>query len=46
MIVVAHRLGFVLANAGIDRSNVDDDNSVLLLPEDPDSTARQLRDAI
>ncbi|MBX3513365.1 MAG: coenzyme F420-0:L-glutamate ligase [Xanthobacteraceae bacterium] len=46
VIVVAHRLGFVLANAGIDRSNVDDDNSVLLLPEDPDSTARQLRDAI
>lgn len=46
VIVVAHRLGFVLANAGIDRSNVEDDNSVLLLPEDPDRTAREVRDAL
>jgi len=50
VIVVAHRLGFVLANAGIDRSNVerdsDDDERVLLLPRDPDGSARRLRDAL
>lgn len=46
VIVVAHRLGFVLANAGIDRSNVDDNNSVLLLPENPDRTALELRKAL
>lgn len=46
VIVVAHRLGYVLANAGIDRSNVEDggdDGSVLLLPENPDRTACDLR---
>lgn len=47
VIVVAHRLGFVLANAGIDRSNVgpdaDDAEQVLLLPRDPDGSARALR---
>lgn len=47
-IVVEHRLGFVCANAGIDHSNVagDGDESgewVLLLPEDPDRSARELR---
>lgn len=46
VIVVAHRHGYVLANAGIDRSNVEDGSesgSVLLLPKDPDGTARDLR---
>jgi coenzyme F420-0:L-glutamate ligase/coenzyme F420-1:gamma-L-glutamate ligase len=50
-IIVEHKLGFVCANAGIDHSNVAGDGSkdeeyVLLLPEDPDRTARQIRDAI
>lgn len=46
VIVVAHRLGLVMANAGIDRSNVEQDGkgeSVLLLPLDPDRSAAQLR---
>lgn len=43
VIVVAHRLGIVLANAGIDRSNVAEDDTVLLLPHDPDRAARDLR---
>jgi coenzyme F420-0:L-glutamate ligase/coenzyme F420-1:gamma-L-glutamate ligase len=46
VLVVVHRLGFVLANAGIDASNVDDgepDASVLLLPVDPDASAERLR---
>ena len=35
--------GFVCANAGIDSSNVPDDDTVCLLPEDPDASARNLR---
>jgi coenzyme F420-0:L-glutamate ligase/coenzyme F420-1:gamma-L-glutamate ligase len=47
LIIVEHRLGFVCANAGIDRSNVENDEDgewVLLLPEDPEMSARELRD--
>ncbi len=43
VLVVAHRLGLVLANAGIDRSNVEGEDVVLLLPEDPDASAAQIR---
>ncbi|MGI9382268.1 MAG: coenzyme F420-0:L-glutamate ligase [Methyloligellaceae bacterium] len=46
VIVVAHRLGHVMANAGIDRSNVEPDETgerVLLLPEDPDVSAARLK---
>jgi len=46
LIVVVHRLGFVLANAGIDQSNVEPDgngDSVLLLPTNPDESCRSLR---
>jgi len=42
-----HRLGFVMANAGIDHSNVaatDGGERVLLLPKDPDGSARALRE--
>jgi coenzyme F420-0:L-glutamate ligase / coenzyme F420-1:gamma-L-glutamate ligase len=43
-IIVAHRLGFVLANAGIDMSNVAPDGGgrALLLPQDPDRSCREL----
>ena len=46
VIIVEHRLGFVMANAGIDNSNVEPagaDERVLLLPRDPDGSARRLR---
>lgn len=46
VIIVAHRLGFVMANAGIDSSNVEDgqdEEIVLLLPENPDASALRLR---
>ena len=44
LIVVEHRLGFVLANAGIDQSNVGAKGDyALLLPENPDRTCAQLR---
>jgi coenzyme F420-0:L-glutamate ligase/coenzyme F420-1:gamma-L-glutamate ligase len=45
-VIVAHRLGFVAANAGIDQSNIgngDEDDRVLLLPLDPDGTCARLR---
>lgn len=43
VLIVQHRLGFVMANAGVDASNVDDPEQVLLLPADPDGSARRLR---
>jgi len=43
LIISRHRRGYICANAGIDESNVGEDESVLLLPEDSDSSARQLR---
>ncbi len=49
VLIVRHRLGFTSANAGIDRSNVaqtGDDETVLLLPIDPDGSAAALRDEI
>ncbi len=50
LIIVEHRLGFVCANAGIDQSNVgpgeEEDALVLLLPEDPDASARRLREGL
>jgi coenzyme F420-0:L-glutamate ligase/coenzyme F420-1:gamma-L-glutamate ligase len=47
-IIVVHRLGFVLANAGIDQSNVgkDGEEQVLLLPADPDRSCRAIRAAL
>ncbi len=42
ILIVRHRLGLVLANAGIDQSNVADGHA-LLLPIDPDASARNLR---
>jgi coenzyme F420-0:L-glutamate ligase/coenzyme F420-1:gamma-L-glutamate ligase len=48
VLIVRHRLGLVLANAGIDQSNVDHagGTSALLLPLDPDATCQRLRTAI
>jgi coenzyme F420-0:L-glutamate ligase/coenzyme F420-1:gamma-L-glutamate ligase len=47
-VVVEHRLGFICANAGIDHSNVAGEAGqtgewVLLLPEDPDAAAAEVR---
>ncbi|MYA09636.1 MAG: coenzyme F420-0:L-glutamate ligase [Holophagales bacterium] len=49
VIIVEHRLGLVLANAGIDQSNLragDDHGHALLLPEDPDASAAALSQAL
>ena len=48
-IIVEHRLGYVHANAGIDRSNIprdDEEPAVLLLPVDADASARSLADSL
>lgn len=47
VLIVRHRLGCISANAGIDRSNIDEGESqMLLLPEDPDRSAAELREGI
>lgn len=45
IIIVEHRLGFVMANAGIDQSNTPAGQAVLL-PEDPDASAMRLAAAL
>jgi coenzyme F420-0:L-glutamate ligase/coenzyme F420-1:gamma-L-glutamate ligase len=47
VMVTTHRLGFTSANAGIDQSNLEDsDDAALLLPIDPDESARRIADGI
>jgi coenzyme F420-0:L-glutamate ligase/coenzyme F420-1:gamma-L-glutamate ligase len=49
LIVVEDRRGFICANAGIDRSNIEqggDEETVALLPLDPDASARTIRERI
>lgn len=46
VLIVRHRLGYIMANAGIDRSNIgaaDGKERVLLLPRDPDASATEIR---
>lgn len=50
-IIVEHRRGFICANAGIDHSNVAQPDGasgelVLLLPKDPDASARLIRERL
>ena len=42
LVIAQTRHGFICANAGVDRSNVEGDN-VVLLPERPDRSAHQIR---
>jgi coenzyme F420-0:L-glutamate ligase/coenzyme F420-1:gamma-L-glutamate ligase len=46
VLICATRHGFVCANAGVDASNAGDEGVVVLLPEDPDASARALRAAL
>ncbi len=46
VLIVEHRLGYVMANAGVDQSNIaspDEPPRALLLPVDPDGSAATLR---
>jgi coenzyme F420-0:L-glutamate ligase/coenzyme F420-1:gamma-L-glutamate ligase len=47
VLIVRHRLGFVVANAAIDQSNIPGaEHRALLLPQDPDISAERLRNAL
>lgn len=46
ILITETRHGFVCANSGIDSSNVVGDETVTLLPEDPDGSARQLLESL
>src|ERR1700688_2262937 len=55
VLIAAHRLGFVMANAGIDQSNIEhgedgeggeDSGADLLLPRDPDGTCAVLKERL
>jgi coenzyme F420-0:L-glutamate ligase/coenzyme F420-1:gamma-L-glutamate ligase len=46
VLICETRHGLVCANAGVDRSNAADPDELILLPEDPDASARALRAAI
>jgi len=46
LVIAEHRLGFVMANAGIDQSNSGGDDRAILLPADPDASAERLRAAL
>jgi coenzyme F420-0:L-glutamate ligase/coenzyme F420-1:gamma-L-glutamate ligase len=49
VLIVEHNRGWIMANAGIDASNVNSDGAqenVLLLPIDPDQSATELRDQL
>lgn len=49
VLIVEHRLGFVMASAGIDQSNVpgaDGEQVALLLPADPDASARRIQQGL
>ncbi|MBN1121943.1 MAG: coenzyme F420-0:L-glutamate ligase [Anaerolineae bacterium] len=47
VLIVKHRLGFVCANAGVDHSNTRGEGEwLLLLPENPDTSASRIRDRL
>ncbi|MCW5668698.1 MAG: coenzyme F420-0:L-glutamate ligase [Hydrogenophaga sp.] len=49
LVITQHRLGHVFANAGVDQSNVPSeagDECALLLPQDPDASARAIADGL
>lgn len=46
LVIAETEHGFVCASAGVDRSNAPGDGWVVLLPRDPDDSARRLRSAL
>ena len=49
LLIVTHKLGFVMANAGVDHSNLEPDGGderVLLLPKDPDRSSAGLKQVL
>ena len=46
VIIAETHHGFICANAGVDRSNMEGDDVVAVLPPDPDGSARAIRDRL
>src|SRR4029077_11159413 len=46
VLITETRHGFVCANSGVDQSNVSEPDVVTLLPDDPDASARVIRERI
>jgi coenzyme F420-0:L-glutamate ligase/coenzyme F420-1:gamma-L-glutamate ligase len=46
LVIAETRHGFVCASAGVDASNAPEPGTLVLLPLDPDSSARRIRDRI
>ncbi|AIF84289.1 F420-0:gamma-glutamyl ligase [Candidatus Nitrososphaera evergladensis SR1] len=46
IIITETRHGFICANSGVDQSNLARDNAAILLPANPDSSARRLREFV
>ncbi len=46
LVIAETRHGFVCASAGVDSSNAPGPETVVLLPEDPDASARRIRDRL
>ncbi len=45
-IITENKNGVVSANAGIDKSNVEGERNVILLPKEPDKSAQEIREEI
>jgi coenzyme F420-0:L-glutamate ligase/coenzyme F420-1:gamma-L-glutamate ligase len=46
VLICETRHGLVCANAGVDQSNASNEGELVLLPDDPDASARRLREGI
>jgi len=46
VLIAETRTGLVCANAGVDQSNVEGDDFATVLPNDPDASARRLRESL
>jgi coenzyme F420-0:L-glutamate ligase / coenzyme F420-1:gamma-L-glutamate ligase len=46
LVIAETRHGFVCASAGVDASNAPGDGTIVLLPVDPDASARRIRDGV
>jgi coenzyme F420-0:L-glutamate ligase/coenzyme F420-1:gamma-L-glutamate ligase len=46
LVIAETRHGFVCASAGVDASNAPEEGTLVLLPVDPDASARRLRDRL
>ncbi len=42
-IICENNLGFISANAGVDESNLEEEDTVIMLPKDPDLSARKIK---